>query len=75
MYWISSRSIVKFVRKWAQKIVVSHASMTLNESQGQLHWYQNIEFSGLNHHTRFERSQSVNAQRQAKIKFIFNKIT
>ena len=45
--------------------------MTLNEDQDHPHWYQNVEISGLYHHTKSDINQSVDAWIQAKITVFF----
>ena len=35
-YYISSKLIDKFLRKWALKFMTAHTAMTLNEGQGHL---------------------------------------
>ena len=47
--------------------------MTLNEGQSHPNWYENVELSGLYHHTKFERNQSVNVWKQANMKVFFKK--
>ena len=42
--------------------------MTLNQGQGHPNWYQNVELSGLYHHTKFERNWSVNVWIQAYVR-------
>ena len=44
-------------------------TVTLNEGQGHLNWYQNVELSGLYHHTYFERNRLANVWIQANINF------
>ena len=39
---------------------ISHTHARLNESHGHLNWYQNLQLSGLYHHTKFERNQPIN---------------
>ena len=42
--------------------------LTLNgEGQSHSNWYQIVQFSGVYHHTKFERKQSVYVQMQAII--------
>ena len=54
--------IEQFIRKWVQIFFISHATVTLNEGQHQSSWCQNVVFSGLYYHTKFERNWSVNVQ-------------
>ena len=42
-------------------------TVNLNEGKGHPNWYQNVDLSGLYHHTKFERNQSVNVW-QANVK-------
>ena len=39
----------------ATEIFDSQTTVTLNEGQGHANWYQNVEFSGLYHHHKFEK--------------------
>ena len=50
---ISPKSIYKFARKWAQKFLLSHAAVTLNEGQGHSNQFQTIQFNGIYHHAKF----------------------
>ena len=43
----------------------------LDEGPGHQNWHQNVELSGLHHHTKFERNWSVNVWIQANIKGFF----
>ena len=51
-----------------QSFYISYTTPNLIEGQGHPNWYQNVELGGLYHHTKFERSQSVNVSIQANIK-------
>ena len=66
--WILSQLKAKFARKWVWKFLISHTTVTLNEDQLSKP-YQNVEFSGLNHNTKFERNQPLNVQIQANAHF------
>ena len=46
---------------------------TETKTEGHLNWYQNVELSGLHHHTKFEKYQSVNVWKQANAKVVFFK--
>ena len=48
-------------------------TVTLNKGQAHLNWH--VELSGLYHHTKFERNQSVNTWVQANVKVFINQIT
>ena len=61
---------MKFARKSVQKFLLPHISVTLNEHQGHSNWYKATQLSGLYHHTKFERSQSVNAKCKPRL-FVF----
>ena len=50
-YWISSKSILSYVRKWTLKF--------LNEGQSHLNWYQNVQPSGFYYDAKFRRNWSV----------------
>ena len=39
-YYISSKSVKKFVRKLKQKFMISHTTVTLNESEGHQNLHQ-----------------------------------
>ena len=43
-----------FVRKFAQKFLLSSTHVTLNQGQDQLDKYQNVEYNSIYHHTKFE---------------------
>ena len=51
--------------------IISYTPVTLNEGQGHTHWYQNIELSGLHHHTKFERNGYLNVWIQTNVKGFF----
>ena len=67
-YWISSKSILKFVRKRIPKFFIFHTTVTLNEGQGHPNWYQNVQLTSLYHQIKFKRNRSVNVWIQANIK-------
>ena len=76
--------MINCVRITGQKFPLSPMTVTLNEEQVHSHWYQTIQFSGIYHHTKFERNRPVNGRMQANIfvclfvclfVYIFNKIT
>ena len=48
-------------------------AVALNERQRHANWYQNVELSGLYHHTKFERNQSVSVWTQANKRFFLKK--
>ena len=50
-------------------MILSHTGATLNENQGHSHWCQNVKFSGVGHHTKFETNPSVNVRTQVSLFF------
>ena len=58
------KSVLKFVRRWTLKFLIFYTIVTLNE---------NVELSGLYHHTKFERNRSVNVWIQTSIKVLVTK--
>ena len=58
---------LQFMRKRAQKVLLSEMTVTLSENQGQSHWHQTIQFSDIYHCTKFERNWSVNDRMQANV--------
>ena len=66
-YSILSKSMLKLLRIWIPKFLISHITVTLNEGQCHPKWYQNVKLRGLYHHTKFERNWSVNLWIQANI--------
>ena len=56
-YWISCKSILKFARKWTQKILISCKNCDHKWWARSSNWYQNVEVSGIYHRHKFERNQ------------------
>ena len=54
-YYISSKLAQYFARKLAQVFLLSHTTMTLNESHNHLNWYWNVDFSNIYHYATFNR--------------------
>ena len=50
-----------------QKILLSCTPMTLNQGQGQLNGYQNVEFNSIYHHTKLKPNQYKNVHMHASI--------
>ena len=72
-HYVSLKPTVKFLEKWTQEFFISHASVTLNESQCQLNLYQNVDLNSFYHHNKFERNQSLNVWTQANVDFFLMK--
>ena len=51
-YWISSKSMLKFVRKW------TYTTVTLQKGQDHPNW--NVKLCGIYHQTKFARNRSAN---------------
>ena len=51
------------------KVLISHTTVTLNDSEGHPNYYVNVELSGIYHYTQFERNPSKNVWIQANATF------
>ena len=66
IYQISFKSIESFVGLLAQKFLFfSDTNETLNQGQGPLDWYRNVEYTSICHHTRFETNLRKGEQCQS----------
>ena len=64
---IQFRSFGNFVRSLEQKLLLSGTAVTLNQGQGQLDKYKNVEFHNIYHHTKFKPKHSINVRRYANV--------
>ena len=66
-YQIPSKSIENCVRYLLQTFLPSHTSVTLKQGQCHRDYNQNVEFSSIYHHARFEKNQLINIRTQANV--------
>ena len=56
------------------KLLVFHLTVILNKGQGHSNWNQNVAFSGLYHHIKFERNWPTNLSIQVNVQLFFVKL-
>ena len=61
------------MKKCSLMFMIFQIIVTLNDSQGYEHCYQNVEFTGLYHQTKLDRNRSENVRIQTIVNVYLTK--